>query len=146
MNASEGQGTAPVSAGLRDAVGRVGDRWSLLLVQALLDGPLRWRDLMARTPGIAPNVLADRLRRLERAGIVGSSPYSHRPPRMAYDLTGDGRALAGVLRLLAAWGGEEHAAPPHQPCGTPLEVRWFCPTCGAAVEDAGEDAADVTVV
>lgn len=142
MNLSERQGTA----GLRDALDQVGDRWSLLLVQALLDGPLRWRDLMARTPGIASNVLADRLRRLGRAGIVASSPYSRRPPRMTYELTEDGRALAGVLRLLAAWGGEEPSAAPHQACGTPLEVRWFCPTCNLALEDPGEGLPDVTVV
>jgi DNA-binding HxlR family transcriptional regulator len=145
MNPPKGQGTTPASAGLRDAVGRVGDRWSLLLVQALLAGPLRWRDLMEGTPGIAPNVLADRLRRLERAGIVASAPYSHRPPRVAYELTEDGRALTGVLRLLAAWGGEEQPGPPHHACGTALEVRWFCPTCGRTVEDPGEDP-DVTVV
>jgi DNA-binding HxlR family transcriptional regulator len=146
MNSPKGQGT--VGAGLRDAVGRVGDRWSLLLVQALLDGPMRWRDLMAGTPGIAPNVLADRLRRLERTGIVTSTPYSDRPPRVAYELTEDGRALTGVLRLLAAWGGEEHGAPPHRVCGTPLDVRWFCPTCSQTVDDPGDgpDAPDVTVV
>jgi DNA-binding HxlR family transcriptional regulator len=144
MNSSEQQRPGTVGGALRDAVGRIGDRWSLLLVEALRAGPLRWRDLLARTPGIAPNVLADRLRRLERAGVVGSSPYSSRPPRVAYELTEDGRALTGVLRLLAAWGGE--AAPQHVACGTALEVRWYCPTCGLSLEEPGEDVPDVTVV
>jgi DNA-binding HxlR family transcriptional regulator len=132
-----------VGPGLAAAVGRVGDRWSLLVVDALLGGARRWRDLADAVPDIAPNVLADRLRRLEREGIVTARPYSARPPRLAYDLTEDGRALTGVLRLLAAWGGEEDSGPHHAACGTPMEVRWFCPTCG----NAGEEGPDeVTVV
>jgi DNA-binding HxlR family transcriptional regulator len=129
--------------GLRLAVGRVGDRWSLLVVDALVDGPRRWRDLREALPGIAPNVLADRLRRLAREGVVASTPYSERPLRVAYELTEDGAALAGVLRLLAAWGGEDAAGPIHHACGTPTEVRWFCPTCAITAEDAADD---VTVV
>lgn len=132
-----------VGPGLAAAVGRVGDRWSLLVVQALLRGPRRWRDLADAVPGIAPNVLADRLRRLEREGIVTASPYSERPPRLAYDLTEDGRALTGVLRLLAAWGGEERSGPRHASCGTSLEVRWYCPTCGIPDEEGPDE---VTVV
>jgi DNA-binding HxlR family transcriptional regulator len=133
------QGTGSASPALRDAVARIGDRWSLLLVHALLEGPRRWRDLRDALPGIAPNVLADRLRRLERQGVVATSLYSSRPPRLAYDVTEDGRALAGVLRLLAAWGGSGPGGPPHPVCGTPTEVRWFCPTCGTATEGEGEE-------
>src|SRR3954467_676972 len=86
---------------LEAALDRVGDRWSLLLVEALLDGPRRFNDLSAAVPGIAPNILTDRLRRLERTGILLAEPYSQRPPRFAYRLTADGHELAGVLRLLA---------------------------------------------
>ena len=57
-----------------------------------------------RCPGIAPNILTDRLRRLERERILVATPYSTRPPRMEYTLTGDGRDLASALRLLADWG------------------------------------------
>jgi DNA-binding HxlR family transcriptional regulator len=85
--------------GLRAAVDRVGDRWSLLVVSALMGGPTRWRDLMDTLPGIAPNVLADRLRRLEREGIVSTRRYSERPPRMAYDLTPDGRGTDWYPKL-----------------------------------------------
>ena len=94
---------APVSA-LEAALDRVGDRWSLLLVEALLERPRRFNELGDDLPGIAPNILADRLRRLERERIVTSTPYQQRPPRMSYSLTTDGRELASVLRLLADWG------------------------------------------
>ncbi len=124
---------------LAAALDRVGDRWSLLIVEALLDGPRRFGELDAALPGIAPNILTDRLRRLERSGIVRSTPYQERPTRLAYDLTADGRDLASTLRLLADWGARRSVdAEPvrHATCGTPLEVRWFCPTCTTVVDDA----------
>jgi DNA-binding HxlR family transcriptional regulator len=128
---------------LEDAVARVGDRWTLLLVDALLGGPRRFGELQDAV-GIAPNILAQRLRHLEREALVLARPYSERPPRYAYELTARGRDLAGALRLLAEWGGEgsEDGEPlRHRICGTPLEARWWCETCGEAVDE--NEAADV---
>ena len=114
------------------ALDRVGDRWSLLVVEALLEGPRRFGEIADSIGGIAPNILAARLKRLERAGIVVARPYAQRPVRLAYGLTVDGRELAGAVRLLADWGGR-HGDPAeaarHDVCGTPLEARWWCPTC-----------------
>lgn len=129
---------------LEAALDRVGDRWSLLLVEALLDGSRRFGDLGEALPGIAPNILTDRLRRLERAGILRSTPYQERPTRYAYELTADGRALASALRLLADWGARRsHDVEPlrHGVCGTALEARFFCPTCASVVDpsDAHEE-------
>jgi DNA-binding HxlR family transcriptional regulator len=132
---------------LEAALDRVGDRWSLLVVEALLDGPRRFGELGEILPGIAANILTDRLRRLERAGILRSSPYQERPTRLAYELTGDGRALASALRLLADWGARrsDDVEPlRHATCGTPLEARYFCPTCASLVDPA--DAAEVRVL
>ena len=116
---------------------RVGDRWLLLLVDALLAGPRRFNDLAADVEGIAPNILAARLRRLETEGIVVARPYSRRPLRFSYTLTASGRELAGALRLLADWGARTTDANPlvHADCGTPMEARWYCPTCSRAVAD-----------
>ena len=128
---------------LDGALARVGDRWSLLIVEALLDGPRRFNDLAEAVSGIAPNILTDRLRRLEREGVVVSRAYQERPPRQDYALTDDGHELAGVLRLLAAWGSSGAAAGTpvgvalrHVTCGSPLEARWYCPTCARTVDDA----------
>lgn len=128
----------PAPTPLELALERVGDRWSLLLVEALLDGSRRFNELQ-ESVGVAPNILADRLRRLEREGVVVARPYSDRPPRMEYALTAAGRDLAGALRLLADWGARR--SPDSDPvrhalCGTPLEARWYCPTCTVLVEDA----------
>jgi DNA-binding HxlR family transcriptional regulator len=129
---------------LDEAVARIGDRWTLLLVQALLDGPRRFNDLQAALPGIAPNVLSQRLKRLEREAVVVSQPYSRRPLRLAYELTAAGRELAGALRLLAQWGADrsgEAEGPRHLACGTPVEARWYCPTCARVVDD--DEAGDL---
>ena len=136
--------SAQAPSALAEALERVGDRWTLLIVEALLDGPRRFGDLGEALTGIAPNILTDRLRRLERAGILRSSPYQERPTRYAYELTADGRALASALRLLADWGARRsNDAEPlrHSICGTPLEARFFCPTCASIVDpsDAHED-------
>jgi DNA-binding HxlR family transcriptional regulator len=126
---------------LADALIHVGDRWTLLVVQALLAGPRRFNELLEEISGIAANILSQRLKRLERDALLVSRPYSERPPRAAYELTAEGRELAGALRLLAQWGAR-HAlaadAPHHAACGTPLEARWYCPTCDHLVEDEPE--------
>jgi DNA-binding HxlR family transcriptional regulator len=133
---------ASASSPLAAALERVGDRWSLLLVEALLTGPRRFGELSEAVTGIAPNILADRLRRLEAERVVRSTPYSERPPRYAYELTPEGAELAGALRLLADWGSRvAREAEPlrHVACGTPMEARWFCPTCARAVESTETD-------
>jgi DNA-binding HxlR family transcriptional regulator len=122
---------------LAAALERVGDRWSLLVVEALLDGPRRFGELEAAVSGIAPNILTDRLRRLQVDRVVRATPYSDRPRRLAYALTAEGQELAGALRLLADWGSRvARDAEPirHAACGTPVEARWFCPTCDRPIE------------
>jgi DNA-binding HxlR family transcriptional regulator len=123
---------------LAEALSAVGDRWTLLIVAALLDGPKRFGELQQELPGIAANVLTQRLRQLERNALVVASPYTERPPRFVYELTSAGRELAGALRLLAGWGARNaggETAPRHSVCGTPMEARWWCPTCEQPVGD-----------
>jgi DNA-binding HxlR family transcriptional regulator len=126
---------------LTSALERIGDRWTLLTVAALLDGPLRFGELAEAIDGISTNVLTSRLRALERLGLVVASPYSERPPRYEYQLADSGRELAGAIRLLSAWGAEAGPNPSgliHAACATGLEVRYYCPTCDEVVTDADE--------
>jgi len=126
---------------LERAVGRVGDRWALLVVHALLGGARRFGELQELVPAIAPNVLSQRLKSLEREGVLLARPYCARPPRFAYELTASGQELAGALRLLAqwgsGWGSVEGGAEGlhHDACGTAMEARWWCPTCGRTVDE-----------
>jgi DNA-binding HxlR family transcriptional regulator len=137
--------TTPVTTALSGALARVGDRWSLQVVDALSNGARRFGDLEEAVPGIATNVLAQRLRRLEADQVLIAVPYSTRPRRFAYELTEAGRALGGAVRLLAQWsadhGGGEVDTPAHAACGSPLVARWWCPTC-----DQPSDAGPAEVV
>jgi DNA-binding HxlR family transcriptional regulator len=131
--------------GLAEALALVGDRWTLLIVAALLEGPRRFGDLQADVDGIAPNVLTQRLRTLTQHGLVIASAYTERPPRFVYELSAGARELALPLQLLAGWGST-HApgaqAPRHEVCGTPLELEWWCPVCRQTVPDAEPSDAD----
>ena len=132
------QGQRPVETALEAALERIGERWALLVVDALLEGPKRFNDLIDLVPGIAPNILSQRLKHLEREAILLARPYQQRPVRYSYELTAAGRELAGALRLLAQWGarGSGQAALRHATCGSALEARWYCPTCARTVDDA----------
>lgn len=129
----------PLSA-LDAALQQVGDRWSLLLVESLLGGPRRFGELLDELDGLAPNILSNRLKALEAQGVLAARPYSTRPRRVTYVLTASGAELAGALRLLAQWGSPpaagERAPLHHASCGTPVQARWWCPTCDRMV---GED-------
>lgn len=148
--ASPAPARPPAADALAEAAERIGDRWSLQVIGALLAGPRRFGDLQALLDGIAPNILSQRLTRLESDGLVVGEPYSRRPVRHTYRLTAAGADLAGAVRMLAHWGATHRPGGPgrddggaltHARCGTALDARWFCPTCGEVVDDP--DAADL---
>jgi DNA-binding HxlR family transcriptional regulator len=82
----------------------VGDRWTLLLVRELLTGPKRHTDLRAGLPGIATNVLGDRLQLLQQAGLLRRATLAPPAASTVYELTDRGRQLKPVLLALAGWG------------------------------------------
>ncbi len=129
--------------GLDLALAQLGDRWTLLIIDALLDRSRRFSDLQEAIPGLAPNVLSARLRKLESRGLVTAVPYSDRPLRYEYVISHSGRELAGALRFLSHWGaqelGLEAELPRHRSCGTPLEARWYCPTCERVTQQSDDD-------
>ena len=82
----------------------VGDKWSLLVIRDLLHGKRTFGELVDSPEGIPTNILADRLARLEEAGIITSAAYQERPVRYAYSLSEKGTALGEVLGALVRWG------------------------------------------
>jgi DNA-binding HxlR family transcriptional regulator/putative sterol carrier protein len=81
-----------------------GDRWTLLIVRELAPGPRRFTDLIDGLPGIPRNLLTQRLRGLEREGIVVRRKLPPPAARQVYELTEDGRDLAAAMAPLIAWG------------------------------------------
>lgn len=84
----------------------VGERWSLLLVRELFDGPKRYSDLLDGSPGISTDVLAARLRDLEAEGVIARRTLPAPAASKVYELTERGRQLGPVVVELAKWGME----------------------------------------
>jgi DNA-binding HxlR family transcriptional regulator len=82
----------------------VGDKWSLLVIRDLFAGKSTYGELLGADERVPTNILADRLRRLEEAGIVGKSAYQERPVRFAYTLTPKGRDMGEILIAIVRWG------------------------------------------
>ena len=82
----------------------VGDKWSLLVVRDLLRGNVTYGELQNSLEGIPTNILADRLRKFEDAGLIAKSAYQQHPVRYSYELTEKGKALSDVLLALVRWG------------------------------------------
>lgn len=82
----------------------VGDKWSLLLIRDMRFGKRTYGELLDSPERIPTNILADRLKRLEEAGIVARSEYQDRPVRYAYTLTEKGEDLGNVLLAFVRWG------------------------------------------
>ena len=98
--------------GLAKGLDVVGDRWTLLIVRELLiRGPSRYSDLRAGLPGIPTNLLADRLRELEAAGLLEHEMASAPAPAALYKLTSRGEALEAVIAALGQWAAPLLAVP-----------------------------------
>ena len=93
------------------ALDLVGERWALLVVRELLLGPKRFTDLRAGLPGASPNVLAQRLRELERAGVVRRRKLPPPAGSRVYELTDWGLELEPVITQLGRWGARSPSRP-----------------------------------
>jgi DNA-binding HxlR family transcriptional regulator len=89
----------------------VGDRWALLVVRELMQGPKRYTDLADGLPGIGTNILASRLRDLETAGVIAKKTLPPPAASRVYELTEYGLELKPVMRELALWGARSLGPP-----------------------------------
>ncbi|MPY51184.1 winged helix-turn-helix transcriptional regulator [Streptomyces acidicola] len=89
--------------GFRETLDRIGDKWSVLVIGLLSQGPLRFGMLHQRVPGISQRMLTLTLRHLERDGIVSRTAYAEVPPRVEYELTALGESLRATVYALARW-------------------------------------------
>ncbi len=94
------------------ALGAVGERWTLLVVRDLMNGPKRYTDLAASLPKIGTNILAARLKELEESGLVEKRKLPPPAASTVYELTAYGHELRPVLHELARWGARSLGPPP----------------------------------
>ena len=91
----------------------LGDRWTLLILRDLIAGLHRYNDILESCAGMSPNVLSDRLKRLESEGLVTRNYYRELPPRVEYTLTEKGWTVRPILSALGEWG--RHNTPGFEP-------------------------------
>lgn len=126
--------------GLARSLDVVGDRWTLLIVRELLMGPARFRDLQNGLPGIATNLLTDRLHELAELGVVARHTEGTRP---IYELTEFGRGLREPIEAFVRWSaplmirgvGDDHADP-----------RWLAVAVPALLSDADPGPPDAVTI
>jgi DNA-binding HxlR family transcriptional regulator len=96
------------------AVDLLGKRWTGLIVQQLLDGPLRFNELCDRIELVSDRMMSERLKELEAAGVVHRQVAPEPPVRVAYSLTEKGKALAPVVSAIATWAEQWVVVPPQK--------------------------------
>ncbi|MFG2682349.1 winged helix-turn-helix transcriptional regulator [Streptomyces sp. NPDC048392] len=116
------------------ALDAVGDRWTLLIVRELLAGPRRYTDLHADLPGVSTDVLASRLKDMERDGLTTRRRLPPPGAAYVYELTARGRGLLPVLEALAAWGAGELGE--RRPTDA-VRAHWFALPLLRALREAG---------
>ncbi|MEU6511668.1 helix-turn-helix domain-containing protein [Streptomyces sp. NPDC046942] len=116
------------------ALDLVGDRWTLLIVRELLAGPRRYTDLHADLPGVSTDVLASRLKDMERDGLTTRRKLPPPGAAYVYELTARGRALLPVLQALGSWGAAELGE--RRPTDA-VRAHWFALPLLRALEGEG---------
>lgn len=100
----------PASRVIREVLARVGDKWSLLVIGNLHDGPLRFTELQRAIDGISHRMLTQTLRSLERDGLVSRTSYPEIPPRVEYAVTPLGYSLSEPVLTLVGWAADNHGS------------------------------------
>jgi DNA-binding HxlR family transcriptional regulator len=95
---------------IRDVLDRIGDRWSVLVLQELASGTQRFSALGRAIPDVSKRMLAQTLRKLESDGLLSRTVYAEVPPRVDYTLTPLGTSLLEPLNALVAWSDANHQA------------------------------------
>ncbi|MBL3700384.1 transcriptional regulator [Leucobacter luti] len=95
---------------MRSVIERIGDKWSLLLIRTLQDGPARFTELLRATPGISRRMLTLTLRNLERDGLITREAFAEIPPRVEYSMTQLGLTLNEPVRGLMQWAAANQIA------------------------------------
>ncbi|KWI59456.1 MarR family transcriptional regulator [Burkholderia pseudomultivorans] len=95
---------------IRDVLDRIGDQWSLLVLEALSGGTMRFNELGGAIGDVSNQMLSRTLKRLEQDGFVNRTLYAEVPPRVEYALTDLGRSFMTPMQAMIRWADEHHRA------------------------------------
>jgi DNA-binding HxlR family transcriptional regulator len=93
---------------IREILARIGDKWTVLVIGTLANGPLRYTELMTKVPGISQRMLTVTVKELSRDGVVRRTAYPEVPPRVEYELTSLGASLLSIVDDMARWAADHH--------------------------------------
>lgn len=115
----------------------IGDKWTLLIIHAILVGKSTYKELQEELKGIPTNLLSQRLKSLEEDGLLMCELYQNHPPRYRYSLTDDAKELDDVFYAIILWG-EKHLKKcykkvVHTACDHDIEQRYYCTHCGKLI-------------
>lgn len=116
----------------------IGDKWTLLIIHEILLGACTYKEIHEKLEGIPTNLLSERLKNLEKDGLITLVLYQKHPPRYEYILTEASKDLTDVFHSLILWG-EKYVKKckkqlMHIECGHKVEQKYYCPHCGRVVE------------
>lgn len=116
----------------------IGDKWTLLIIRQLSIGHNTYKEILQTLDGIPSNLLSNRLKELDKDGLITSEQYNSHPPRYKYVLTDSGRDLDDVFNSIILWG-EKHLQKCykqliHEKCKHKIGLQYFCPHCHEVVE------------
>ncbi|NBK96525.1 MAG: transcriptional regulator [Erysipelotrichia bacterium] len=116
----------------------IGDKWTLLILHAIECGNHTYKQLQDTLGSIPTNLLSNRLKELEKDGLLVCSLYQEHPPRYQYELSECGRDLHDLYNVIALWGEKHLQACPkkvtHKKCHHPVKVMYYCKHCNTYVE------------
>ena len=95
------------------AIELIGRRWVGAILRVLVNGPARFNELLGAVPGLSDRLLTERLRELEKLGILNRTVSPERPVRVSYELTASGRSLEDIIRALGNWAESWVEVPAH---------------------------------
>lgn len=119
----------------------IGEKWALLVLRELMMGTRRFDEIVFNT-GASRDILAARLRSLEKAGLVHREQYDEKPARYEYRLSESGDQLFGLLHLMRDWGDRnlrddpEHVVTFRHDCGAKLDIELHCAACEEVLTSA----------
>lgn len=111
----------------------IGDKWSLLILHAMMIGKATYKELQESLEGIPTNLLSSRLKELETNDLIQVNVYQEHPPRYQYTLTKKGEDLSDIFNAIILWGERNlnqcYKKLIHENCEGQIELQYYCKKC-----------------
>lgn len=116
----------------------IGDKWTLLILHTIQSGKHTYKDLQEALVGIPTNLLSNRLKDLEKDGLLVCSLYQEHPPRYQYELSECGKELNDLYNVIAIWGEKNLSVcekkVTHKKCQHKVKVMYYCEHCDTYID------------